>query len=86
VTLSGDDEAVRLAVHNGGAPIPEHLLATLFEPFRRGREGDGDERNGSVGLGLFIVHEIVRAHGGSVAVKSSAAEGTTFTVTLPKRA
>jgi sigma-B regulation protein RsbU (phosphoserine phosphatase) len=38
-----------------------------------------------VGLGLFIVHEIVRAHGGEVAVRSAADEGTTFTVTLPKR-
>ncbi len=35
-------------------------------------------------LGLFIVAEIARAHGGSVAVRSGAAEGTTFTVTLPR--
>ncbi|MNC79493.1 sensory histidine kinase AtoS [compost metagenome] len=38
----------------------------------------------SVGLGLFIVREIVRAHGGEVVVSSSAQAGTTFTVTFPR--
>ncbi len=66
-----------LAVHNQGAPIPQDLLPLLFEPMTR---GDGAVNPGrSVGLGLFIVREIVRAHGGEVAVSSSAASGTVVT-------
>ncbi len=38
----------------------------------------------SIGLGLFIAHQIVIAHGGTIDVTSSAAEGTAFTVLLPK--
>ncbi|WP_143177775.1 GAF domain-containing sensor histidine kinase [Cystobacter ferrugineus] len=66
-------------VHNDGPPIPEEILPFIFEPFRRGR---GDGRN-SVGLGLFIVEQIVRAHGGNIQVCSQAGLGTTFTLHLP---
>jgi sigma-B regulation protein RsbU (phosphoserine phosphatase) len=70
-----------LAVHNDGAPIPPEALPTLFDAMTRGeRRGSGH----SVGLGLFIVREIARAHGGRVAATSSAAEGTTFAATLPR--
>jgi signal transduction histidine kinase len=69
------DNAV-LAVKNGGAPIPPELLEKLFDPYTRSRS------SGGAGLGLYIVKQIARAHGGTVAV-SSTAEGTTFTVTLP---
>jgi len=55
----------------------------LFEPFRRGQETH-QTASGSIGLGLFIVHQFVHAHGGSVAVRSTEAEGTTFTVQLPR--
>jgi len=71
-------DAVVLAVHNEGA-IPASLLDELFDPFRGTRQGSR-----GVGLGLFIVREIVRAHGGSVDVRSSDAAGTTFTVRLPR--
>jgi signal transduction histidine kinase len=71
-------DAAELSVENRGEPIPEELLAHLFEPFRRGRSGSG------AGLGLYIVDQIVRAHGGSVELSSDAA--TVFTVTLPKAA
>ncbi|HYG67822.1 MAG TPA: sensor histidine kinase, partial [Anaeromyxobacteraceae bacterium] len=40
--------------------------------------------SGSIGLGLFIVRALVHAHGGRVEARSSAAEGTTFTVRLPR--
>lgn len=64
-----------MTIHNelrAGAPIPADLLGTLFEPRRR--EG--------VGLDLYLVREIVRAHGGTITVESSRA-GTTFQLTLP---
>jgi signal transduction histidine kinase len=44
------------------------------------------KRPGSIGLGLYIAREIVTAHGGSIDVRSSAEEGTVFTVRLPRRA
>ncbi|GAC1599831.1 MAG: hypothetical protein NVS3B2_01460 [Ramlibacter sp.] len=74
-------EAVEICVHNEGPPIPPSLQATLFDPMIRG-SGQG---NRGVGLGLFIVREIARAHDGSVGVHSTAQGGTTFTVRLPQR-
>lgn len=70
-----------LSVHNHGSPIPEALLPTLFQPMVRGDHGATGSR--SVGLGLYIVSEIARAHGGAVRVASSADEGTCFTVSAP---
>jgi signal transduction histidine kinase len=80
--LSGSDQGISLEVHNLGEPIPEALIPELFEPMRR---GTASPRRGSVGLGLFIVREIVRAHGGNVGVQSGP-QGTTFTVHLPPAA
>jgi signal transduction histidine kinase len=57
---------VILQVQNGGV-IPKDLLSRLFEPFRR---GPGTQRDG-LGLGLFIVQHLVRAHGGDIEVTSS---------------
>ncbi|MEO5671214.1 MAG: PAS domain-containing sensor histidine kinase [Ramlibacter sp.] len=72
--------ATRIAVRNAGDPIPANLQATLFQPMVRG-EVDASRR--SVGLGLFIVNEIVKSHGGSVSVTSTAEDGTTFVAVLP---
>jgi PAS domain S-box-containing protein len=77
-----EDGMVLLEVHNGGPPIPAEFTPHLFQPFRRARPvSDGSQ---GFGLGLFIVCEIVRAHGGTVAVRSVEGEGTTFTVRLPR--
>ncbi|MFL5301544.1 MAG: sensor histidine kinase, partial [Anaeromyxobacteraceae bacterium] len=85
VEVWGEEDAVRIAVHNEGPEIPTDLLPTLFEPFRRLARGDGEgSRSAHLGLGLFIVSEIARAHGGTVAVASAPGEGTTVTVTLPR--
>jgi signal transduction histidine kinase len=75
-------EALLLEVHNEGA-IPPALLPGLFDPFRVTRHRRDHSRG--LGLGLFIVKELVRAHGGTVEVASSEAAGTTFTVRLPRR-
>jgi signal transduction histidine kinase len=75
VEAAGDPEGIVIRVRNGGAPIPDALLDEIFEPFRRGN--GADDSSGSLGLGLFVVREIARAHGGSVSV-SSDPTGTTF--------
>ncbi|QRK10328.1 PAS domain-containing protein [Archangium violaceum] len=75
---------VRLSVHNEGEPISPELQAMLFQPFRRGAIGKAATR--SVGLGLYIVRQVARAHGGEVELRSSRNEGTTFTVRLPRDA
>ena len=77
-------DRVVIEVHNLGAAIPAAVLPTLFTPFqRRERRQDPDR---SIGLGLFIVKEIVVAHGGAVHVRSTPADGTRFTVELPRGA
>jgi phosphoserine phosphatase RsbU/P len=69
-----------VAVHNEGEPIASTLLARLFDPMTR---GTSDPTSHSIGLGLYIVREIARAHGGSVAVESTADNGTTLTAVFP---
>ena len=78
MTLSGHAGDVVVTVRNGGPAIPAEQLPNLFDAFHRG----GRSATG-LGLGLFIVREIVRAHGGTIGVASSP-EGTTFTVRLPR--
>ena len=76
-------DAVTLTVHNDGV-IPSALLPHLFDPFRGRERRHGDARGLGLGLGLYIVREIVRLHHGHVDVRSTAAEGTSFTVRLPR--
>jgi sigma-B regulation protein RsbU (phosphoserine phosphatase) len=83
VTSIVDDEQLRLSVHNTGPAIPADQLPTLFDAMTRGNASDASR---SAGLGLFIVREIARAHGGTVTAQSSPAQGTTVGVTLPRAA
>jgi sigma-B regulation protein RsbU (phosphoserine phosphatase) len=78
-----NDESLELKVSNHGRPIPNELLAHIFEPLRRG-EHSVKLGSRSIGLGLYIVQQIAAAHGGRVTVTSSEAEGTCFTVRLPR--
>lgn len=80
VTSRIEPGSFEIGVHNEGIPIPQDVKASLFEPMIRGAAGAG---NRGVGLGLFIVREIVRAHHGDVSVTSSAEGGTTFTARFP---
>lgn len=74
-----DDGMFSLAVSNGGAAMPDTTLAALFQPFWR---GDNHARHsGGLGLGLYIVAEIARAHGGAMTV-SSTADATTFSFSM----
>jgi signal transduction histidine kinase len=81
-----DAEEVVIDVHNEGSPIPDTLLANIFEPMVRHALRKDDTEPTSLGLGLHIVREVVLAHGGTVAVTSTARGGTTFSVRLPRRA
>jgi signal transduction histidine kinase len=80
VSIQGSTTGVQLAVQSEGEPIPADVLPSVFDAFQRGRNKAGV----GVGLGLYIVRQIVVAHGGQVDVRSHPAEGTTFTVTLPR--
>jgi PAS domain S-box-containing protein len=82
--LRDEGDIVSVEVHNEGPPIPEGWLPHVFEPFKRATEKEHGATSG-LGLGLYIVHEIVAAHGGTVTVRSSPTEGTTFTLRLPRR-
>lgn len=83
VETVGTGDQVVLRVHNEGEPIAADLLPRIFEPLRRGRRR-ANRSDRSIGLGLYIVRELVLAHGGTVEVSSTEAEGTTFTVSLPR--
>lgn len=87
VDMSSTPTHVLFSVHNEGTPIPESELQRIFEPMARGSTSDagGENREPSgLGLGLYICREIVLSHGGSLQVESSAGQGTTFTVSLPR--
>lgn len=90
VTLAaeGDADAVTLRISNSGDPIPADALQVIFEPLVQAPSASSethDRSKTSLGLGLFIVREIVLAHGGTIAVESSAEVGTVFTIRLPRR-
>jgi signal transduction histidine kinase len=82
VSVGGDERTFALAVVNEGAPISEEKLPRLFEPYFRG--GQSGAHNG-LGLGLYIAMEIAKAHGGNIAVTSSASR-TSFEFTMPREA
>ena len=82
VTVDGTAAAhVVIAVHNMGA-VPPELLSKVFDPMTGGQRRQ--PKSQGLGLGLHISREIVRAHGGRIAVRSSVGEGTTFSVELPR--
>ena len=70
------NNTVIIQVHDTGCGIPSELLPTIFEPYVTYKEH-------GTGLGLAICNQIVKAHGGSIAVNSSLGDGTTFSVSLP---
>ena len=82
VRVTGLDDAVRVAVHNEGPPIPEDVLPRIFDPFWRAE--DRADRAG-LGLGLHIVYNLVtRTLHGRIAVESRDGEGTTFILRFPR--
>ncbi len=85
VTFEGEAEQVEIVVRNSGSALSPALLNTLFEPLRRGPTRAASGERQSLGLGLFIVREIVASHGGEVTASSSEGE-TAFAMRLPRMA
>ena len=87
VSAQGESQDVIVRVHSDGTAIPSSDLPGLFSPFKRFRvvsTGGSGGDSANLGLGLYIAERIVRAHGGSIDVRSSAEAGTLFTVRLPR--
>ena len=81
VTAAKQDKNICLTVSDTGNGIPEELKERVFEPFFR-VDKSRSRALGGVGLGLALVHEIVRVHGGSIRVKDNHEGGTIFEVLL----
>lgn len=78
VVIEGEDDDVRLEVHDAGPGVTADAQQHMFERFWRGQD-----RGGGAGLGLAIVHEVAVQHGGKVEVSRSAMGGALFRLTLP---
>lgn len=89
VRVVGTETEVQIAVHSRGPTIPPATLPRLFKPFQRGQGAPAavsdHDASRSVGLGLFIVDEIVQGHHGRIEVLSDAGV-TVFTMILPRLA
>ena len=88
IAVDGNRAAsVTVDVLNRGPEIPERQRRAIFDPLTRGAdqrtEADAHHRT-SLGLGLYIAHEIASAHGGTIDLASSGPAGTTFRVVLPR--
>ncbi len=80
--------AMRFTVKDTGPGIAEGERARLFDAFAQGREGARSKRSrrGSIGLGLYIARNLVRAHGGRIGVDSAPGQGSTFWFEVPVEA
>lgn len=85
VSVVETDAEARIEVQDTGPGISEDQLGQIFDRFRQ-IDSSSTRRAGGFGLGLFIVKNLVDAHGGRIDVVSRVGAGTTFTVHLPKRA
>lgn len=90
VTARGGADQITLTIQNMGAIMKPAHLRTLFDPAKRfavrSAEARAHSDSNNLGLGLYITRDIVSAHGGTIRVSSTATAGTSFTVTLPRKA
>lgn len=82
IVTGREDNGVTVKITDTGIGIPEDALPHIFEPFYR-VDQSRSRAVGGAGLGLPLVKDIVEKHGGEVAVKSEAGEGTTFILRFP---
>lgn len=89
VTVNRLEHDVVMTIQNEGDVIPPRVLRTMFDPAKSFAIKTPSERSASqtsnLGLGLYISHEIVLAHGGDIQVTSTEREGTTITVRIPAK-
>ena len=85
VTLRAVGGAAELRVRDTGTGVPAEEIPRLFERFHRVDNARGRTHEGS-GIGLALVQELVKLHGGSIGVQSALGQGTTFTLDLPAHA
>jgi len=74
---SDDEECLEITIEDTGGGIAEKDLSHIFDPFYSTKES-------GAGLGLSIVHGIIKEHGGSITCESSIGKGAKFIITLPK--
>ena len=84
LSVTPEPEKLLIRVSDTGPGIPEHFQRSIFQPFFRVDKSRSREYGG-VGLGLSLVWEIVKLHGGTVCVENSSEAGTTVAVSLPLR-
>jgi PAS domain S-box-containing protein len=80
VRVKGNERVVTVSIHDRGIGIPPERQDKIFQRFER---AVSDRNYGGLGLGLWIVREIVQAHGGKVGFESSPGTGSTFVIELP---
>lgn len=83
ISVDAADATARITVQDRGIGIPTEARSRLFAPFER---AVSSRHYSGLGLGLYIVHQIVKAHGGSIRVQSEPGAGSTFIVELPRTA
>ncbi|MBY6089774.1 GAF domain-containing sensor histidine kinase [Maritimibacter alkaliphilus] len=83
IDIAEREGELHVGVTNQGEPIPDHVKASLFQPFSR-QEGQSSLQG--LGLGLYIASEIARAHGGLIDVLSTPQGSTTFRMRIPAKA
>ena len=82
IDLDASRETVTIRVRDHGLGIPREQRDKIFERFYRAA-GPRQRAIPGLGIGLYIVAEIVKDHGGTITVESNVGNGSTFTVTLP---
>lgn len=82
VTLAAQQDRAEVTIRDTGTGIPAHELPHIFERFRRVQGAKGRSFEGT-GIGLSLVHELVRLHGGSLRATSVEGRGSEFTISLP---
>ena len=84
IHIAGTDDSVVITLHDSGPGIPEDKLEAVFDPFFR-LESSRNRHTGGVGLGLSIVRDIARKHGGSIHLKNAQEGGLIAILSLPDR-
>lgn len=77
----GSEDSIRVAIEDNGIGIPPDVVDQIYDPYFTTKH-KSDMHSGT-GLGLFIAHQNIRDHGGTIEVRSEVDHGTTFTINLP---